>query len=213
MAAFLGRLKVIDHPLVAHKLTLLRRKETPPSLFRAVVEEVSMLLTYEVTRDLPRATKTIETPLAAMQAPYLDGRRVAFVPILRAGNAMLEGMLALLPTARVWHIGIYRDHNTLKAVEYYSKLPPSLADCDVIVVDPMLATAGSAAAAIDRLKACSPRSLRFVCLIAAPEGVQAFFDRHSDVPIFTAAVDERLDERGYILPGLGDAGDRIYGTS
>ena len=212
MTPRVDRLKIIDHPLVAHKLTLLRRKDTPPSLFRSVVEEVSMLLTYEITRDLPRETKTIETPLEPMEAPYFDGSRVAFVPILRAGNAMLEGMLALVPTARVWHIGIYRDHDTLKAVEYYCKLPPSLADTDAIVVDPMLATAASASAAIDRLKASRPRSVRLVCLIAAPEGVRALQDRHPDVPIFTAAIDRQLNEKGYIVPGLGDAGDRIYGT-
>ena len=213
MKPFPDGLRIIDHPLVAHKLSLLRRKETPPSLFRAVVEEISMLLTYEVTRDLPRETKAIETPLAIMRAPYFDGRRVAFVPILRAGNAMLEGMLALLPTARVWHIGIYRDHETLKAVEYYCKLPASLEDLDVIIVDPMLATAASASAAIERLKRCFPRSLRFVCLICAPEGVHALLGRHPDVPIFTAAVDERLNDQGYIVPGLGDAGDRMYGTT
>jgi uracil phosphoribosyltransferase len=208
-----ANVKVIDHPLVAHKLSLLRRKETPSSLFRSLVEEISMLLAYEVTRELRIETKRIDTPLATIDAPYLDGQKVAFVPILRAGNAMLEGMLALLPTARVWHIGIYRDHETLKAVEYYCKLPASLADVDVIVVDPMLATAASAAAAFDRLKKCRPRSLRFVCLISAPEGVQALLAAHPDVPIFTAAVDEKLNAQGYIVPGLGDAGDRIYGTS
>ena len=168
---------VVEHPLVAHKLTLLRRRDTPSSLFRTVVEEISMLLAYEVTRDLQTRLEPIDTPLAHMTARVLDGERVAFVPILRAGNGMLEGMLALLPTARVWHIGIFREHETLRAVEYYCKLPASLDGVDAIVIDPMLATAGSAAAAIDRLKSSRPRSVRFACLIAAPEGVRALSAR------------------------------------
>jgi uracil phosphoribosyltransferase len=203
---------VVDHPLVLHKLTHLRQKERSTSSFRSLLSEISMLLVYEATRHLPLVYKPIETPLAPMRAPVLEGKKVVLVNILRAGTGMLEGMLQIMPSARVGHIGLYRDPETLGAVEYYFKLPREMEDRDVIVVDPMLATGNSAVAAVDRIKTSAPRSIRFVCVVAAPEGIANFHEVHPDVPIFTAAVDERLDEHGYILPGLGDAGDRLFGT-
>jgi uracil phosphoribosyltransferase len=207
-----GHVQVIGHPLVQHKLTLLRRKETSTSEFRALVAEISMLLAYEVTRDLPTQPAAIETPLARMSAPVLDGKKIVLVAILRAGTGILDGMLRILPSARVGHIGIYRDHTTLAAVEYYAKVPKVMRDRDAIVVDPMLATGNSAVAAVDRLKRASPRSIKFVCLVACPEGLRHFHARHPDVPVYTAAVDSHLDDHGYIVPGLGDAGDRLFGT-
>ena len=203
---------VVEHPLVLHKLTHLRQKERSTSSFRSLLAEISMLLVYEATRHLPLVYESIETPLASMRAPVLDGKKVVLVNILRAGTGMLEGMLQIIPSARVGHIGLYRDPQTLGAVEYYFKLPREMEDRDVIVVDPMLATGNSAVAAVDRVKAASPRSIRFLCVIAAPEGIANFQESHPEVPIFTAAVDERLDERGFIVPGMGDAGDRLFGT-
>ena len=203
---------VIDHPLLQHKLTLLRQKERSTNSFRTLIAEISMLLAYEVTRELPLIYEEIETPLAKMRAPLLEGKKVVFVNILRAGGGMVDGMLRIVPSARVGHIGLYRDPATLGAVEYYVKLPGEMTDRDVIVVDPMLATGNSAIAAVDRVKTAEPRSLKFVCIIAAPEGLQNFHEAHPDVPVYTVAVDERLDEHGYILPGLGDAGDRLFGT-
>lgn len=203
---------VVSHPLVQHKLTLMRDRETSVSAFRALLREIGMLMAYEVCRDLPLTRRRIQTPLAPMDAPVLAGKKLVLAPILRAGLGLADGMLELLPSARVGHIGLYRDHRTLQAVEYYFKMPPGLDDRDVIVTDPMLATGHSAAAAAARLRRAGARSIRFVCLVAAPEGLAHFHARHPEVPVFTAAIDERLDEQGYILPGLGDAGDRIFGT-
>jgi len=203
---------VIDHPLVQHKLTLMRRKETPTNVFRQLLEEISMLMGYEVTRDMPLATERIETPMQEMDAPVLAGKKVVLVSILRAGDGILSGCLKLLPSARVGHIGLYRDPKTLVAVEYYFKIPEEIEDRDVIVVDPMLATGNSAIAAVERIAELEPKSLKFLCLLAAPEGIAEFQDAHPDVPIYTASVDEKLNEKGYILPGLGDAGDRLFGT-
>ena len=207
-----GSVVVIDHPLVSHKLTLLRRKETSTSTFRSLLAEISMLLAYEVTRDLPIVYEQIETPLTTMRAPTLEGKKVVLVSVLRAGNGLLDGMLRILPSARVGHIGIFRDHDTLRAVEYYFKVPGEIGDRDVIVVDPMLATGNSAVAAVERLKSTHPKSIKFVCLLCAPEGIARFHAAHPDVVVYTAAVDERLNEHGYIVPGLGDAGDRLFGT-
>ncbi|MCG8417821.1 MAG: uracil phosphoribosyltransferase [Proteobacteria bacterium] len=207
-----GQVHPIDHPLVQHKLTLMRRKDCSTSNFRRLLQEISMLLAYEVTRDMPTTLHPIETPLAAMQAPLLDGKKIVLISILRAGSGILDGMLRILPSARVGHIGLYRDPKTLVAVEYYFKVPDHMTDRDVIVADPMLATGNSAIAAIQRIKNTRPRSLKVVCLLAAPEGIKAFHEHHPEIPIYTAAVDERLNEKGYILPGLGDAGDRLYGT-
>jgi uracil phosphoribosyltransferase len=206
------RVTVIDHPLLQHKLSLLRQKERSTNSFRTLVAEISMLLAYEVTRDLPLHYEEIETPLAKMRAPLLEGKKIVLINILRAGSGMVEGMLRILPSARVGHIGLYRDPETLGAIEYYFKLPGEMADRDVILVDPMLATGNSAIAAVERVKTASPRSLKFVCILAAPEGIANFQESHPDVPVFTAAIDEKLDEHGYILPGLGDAGDRLFGT-
>jgi uracil phosphoribosyltransferase len=203
---------VIDHPLVQHKLTLLRQKERSTNSFRSLLAEISMLLAYEVTRDLPLVYEEIETPLARMRAPLLEGKKVVLVNILRAGTGMVEGMLQILPSARVGHIGLYRDPETLGAVEYYWKLPKEMQGRDVIVVDPMLATGNSAVAAVERVRAASPKSIRFVCVLAAPEGLSNFHEAHPDVPIFTTAIDDKLDDHGYIVPGLGDAGDRLFGT-
>ena len=203
---------VITHPLVQHKLTLMRRKDASTSTFRTLLNELSMLMAYEVTRDMPVQLVDIETPLEAMQAPMIDGKKLVFVSILRAGNGILEGMLSVVPGARVGHIGLYRDPQTLQAVEYYFKMPQDMQARDVLVVDPMLATGNSAAAAISRLKQLKPRSIKFVCLLTCPEGIAALQKAHPDVPIFTAAIDRQLNEHGYILPGLGDAGDRIFGT-
>ena len=203
---------VVSHPLVQHKLTLMRRKDASTNTFRTLLNELSMLMAYEVTRDMPVQLVEIETPLETMNAPVIDGKKLVFVSILRAGNGILEGMLSVVPGARVGHIGLYRDPQTLQAVEYYFKMPQGMQERDVVVVDPMLATGNSAAAAIDRIKQLGPRSIKFVCLLACPEGVAALQKAHPDVPIFTAAIDRQLNEHGYILPGLGDAGDRIFGT-
>jgi len=212
VATAIEQVNVVRHPLVQHKLTLLRDKDRSTQGFRRLMNEIGMLLCYEVTRDLPLSTITIETPLAAMQAPILAGKKLVFAPILRAGEGFLEGMLTLVPSARVAHIGLYRDPKTLAAVEYYFKAPPDVAERLVVVLDPMLATANSAVAAVDRLKECGCREIRLVCLLAAPEGIAHFHGVHPDVPIWTAAVDSHLDEKGYIVPGLGGAGDRMFGT-
>ena len=203
---------VIAHPLVAHKLSLMRDKRTPSAQFRTLLREISLLLGYEVLRDLPIEERPIETPIGPMQAPFLKGKKLVFVPILRAGTGLLDGLLDLVPSARVGHVGLYRDPTTLAAVEYYCKLPEDIADRLTIVVDPMLATGNSAIAAIDRLKRHGARSVRLLCLLAAPEGIAALEQIHPDVPVYTAAIDMRLNEHGYIVPGLGDAGDRMYGT-
>jgi uracil phosphoribosyltransferase len=203
---------VVDHPLVQHKLALMRRRETTTAEFRTLLREISLLLAYEVTRDLPLTEVEIETPLAKMKGPKLEGKKMVLISILRAGNGLLEGMLDLVPSARVGHIGLYRDPETLVAVEYYFKVPESLEERQVIVVDPMLATGNSAAAALSRIKAAGAQTIKYVCLLAAPEGVKAIREAHPDVPIFTAAIDEHLNDHGYIVPGLGDAGDRLYGT-
>ena len=203
---------VVDHPLVQHKLALMRRRETTTAEFRTLLREISLLLAYEVTRDLPLTEVEIHTPLATTRGPKLEGKKMVLISILRAGNGLLEGMLDLVPSARVGHIGLYRDPETLVAVEYYFKVPESLEERQVIVVDPMLATGNSAAAALSRIKAAGARSIKYVCLLAAPEGVRALGEAHPDVPIYTAAIDDHLNDHGYIVPGLGDAGDRLYGT-
>ncbi|WP_274423577.1 uracil phosphoribosyltransferase [Chelativorans sp. YIM 93263] len=203
---------VVDHPLVQHKLTIMRDKETSTASFRRLLREISLLLCYEVTRDLELTSRTIETPMTKMKAPTLEGKKLVFASVLRAGNGLLDGMLDLVPAARVAHVGLYRDHKTLEAVEYFFKAPSDLANRLVIVVDPMLATANSAIAAVEKLKARGATNLRFLCLLAAPEGIESFRNAHPDVPVFTASIDERLNEKGYIVPGLGDAGDRMYGT-
>ena len=203
---------VIDHPLVQHKLTLLRRKEASTKTFRELLREISALMAYEVLRDIPMQEIDIETPLEATTGRVIDGKKLVFVSILRAGDGILEGMLDVGPAARVGHIGLYRDPATLVAVEYYCKLPGDLDERDVVVVDPMLATGHSAVAAVDRIKESHPRSIRFVCLLTCPEGISALQQAHPDVQLFTAAIDRKLDEHGYIVPGLGDAGDRIFGT-
>jgi uracil phosphoribosyltransferase len=207
-----GTVVVIAHPLVQHKLTLLRKAETSAAVFRALLREISMLLAYEVTRDMPLTYVRIKTPLAPMQAPVLAGKKLVVVSIMRAGNGILDGMLELIPSARVGHIGLYRDPKTHVAVEYYFKVPEDIAERDALVVDPMLATGNSAVAALHRLKDTGAKTLKFVCLLAAPEGIAHVHEQHPDVPIYTAAVDERLDAHDYILPGLGDAGDRLFGT-
>lgn len=203
---------VINHPLVQHKLTLMRRKDTSTGGFRRLLREISTLLCYEVTRDLELTMQTIETPLVEMQAPVLEGKKLVFASILRAGNGLLEGMLELVPSARVAHIGVYRDHETLMPVEYYFKAPDDVAERLIIVVDPMLATGNSSMAAIDKLKERGAKNIRFLCLLAAPEGIANFHKSHPEVPIYTASIDSHLNEKGYIVPGLGDAGDRMYGT-
>ncbi len=203
---------VVDHPLVQHKLTLMRRKETPTAEFRQLARETSLLLAYEVTRDLPMTEKDIETPITAMRAPALAGKKLCLISILRAGNGILEGMLDLMPSARVGHVGLYRDPETLRPVQYYFKVPGGLDERVVIVVDPMLATGNSAAAAVRLIKDAGATTIKFVCLLSAPEGIATFSAAHPDVPIITAAIDECLNDHGYIVPGLGDAGDRIYGT-
>jgi uracil phosphoribosyltransferase len=204
--------RVVDHPLVQHKLTLMREKERSTNSFRNLLSEISMLLAYEVTRDLPLVYGEIETPLAKMQAPLLEGKKIVLLSILRAGAGMVDGMLRILPSARVGHIGLYRDPKTFGAVEYYFKMPSEVSDRDVIVVNPVLATGNTAIAAVDRVKTASPKSVKFVCILAATDGVSNFQEAHPDVPIITAAIDERLDEKGYIVPGFGDAGDRMFGT-
>ncbi|WP_372662819.1 uracil phosphoribosyltransferase [Hydrogenophaga sp.] len=203
---------VIDHPLVQHKLTLMRRKDTSTKSFRELVHELSALLAYEITRDMPMQEIEIETPLETMTSRVIDGKKLVLASILRAGNGFLDGMLQVVPGARVGHIGLYRDPTTLKAVEYYFKMPQDMQERDVIVLDPMLATGNSAVMAVDRLKQTGPKSIRFVCLVSCPEGIKNFHNHHPDVPIYTPAVDRGLNEHGYIVPGLGDAGDRIFGT-
>ena len=203
---------LIDHPLVQHKLTLMRQQDLSTNSFRRLLKELSMLMTYEVTRDMPTQPVEIQTPLETMTGQMIDGKKLVFVAILRAGLGLLDGMLDVVPGARVGHIGLYRDPKTLTAVEYYFKMPADMAERDVIVVDPMLATGNSAIAAVERIKEAGPRSIKFVCLLACPEGIAALRGAHPDVPIYTAAIDRQLDAHGYILPGLGDAGDRIFGT-
>ena len=203
---------VIAHPLVQHKLTLMRRKDTSTKSFRELVHELSALLAYELTRDMPMQEIDIETPLEPMKSRVIDGKKIVLASILRAGNGFLDGMLQVIPGARVGHIGLYRDPATLKAVEYYFKMPQDMHERDVIVLDPMLATGNSAVAAVERLKETRPRSIRFVSLLAAPEGLKHFHEAHPDVPVYTPAIDRGLNEHGYIVPGLGDAGDRIFGT-
>jgi uracil phosphoribosyltransferase len=203
---------VVDHPLVQHKLTLMRDKSRSTKGFRQLLNEIGMLLLYEVTRDLPLEETEIETPITRMKAPQLAGKKLVLAPILRAGVGFLDGMLELVPSARVAHIGLYRDPDSLSAVEYYFKAPSDIADRLTIVLDPMLATANSAVAAVDRLKERGAKDLRMVCLLAAPEGIRHFHGVHPEVPIWTAAIDERLNDHGYIIPGLGDAGDRMFGT-
>ncbi len=208
----LARVNVVSHPLVQHKLTLMREKGRSTSSFRRLTHELAMLMAYELTRDMPTQLIEIETPLATMKSPVIDGKKIVFVPILRAGLGLLDGMLEVVPSARVGHVGLYRDPQTLEAVEYYCKLPQDLADRDVIVLDPMLATGHSAIAAVQRVSEAGARSIRVACLLAAPEGIAAFHARHPDVPIFTASIDQALNDHGYIVPGLGDAGDRLFGT-
>ena len=203
---------LIDHPLVQHKLTLMRQKSVSTSSFRRLLNELAALMTYEVTRDMPTHEVEIETPLERMKGREIDGKKLVFASILRAGTGILDGMLDVVPGARVGHIGLYRDPQTLQAVEYYFKMPQDVQERDVIVVDPMLATGNSAIAAIDRIRELKPRSIKFVCLLTCPEGIAALSAAHPDVPIYTAAVDRQLNDHGYILPGLGDAGDRIFGT-
>jgi uracil phosphoribosyltransferase len=203
---------VVDHPLVQHKLTIMRKKETSTASFRRLLREISLLLCYEVTRDLEMTTVEIETPLMTMQAPTLEGKKLVFASVLRAGNGLLDGMLDLVPAARVAHIGLYRDPDTLQAVEYFFKAPSDLGDRLVIVVDPMLATANSAIAAVEKLQSRGATNIRYVCLLAAPEGIERFTSAHPEVPVFTASIDSHLNDHGYIVPGLGDAGDRMYGT-
>ena len=206
------RLNIVTHPLIQHKLTEMRRKDTPTNHFRQLLREISLLLAYEVTRELPLANVKIETPLMETEAPSLDGKKLALVSILRAGNGLLDGVLDLIPSARVGFVGLYRDEKTLKPIQYYYKVPGSLSERLVIVVDPMLATGNSASAAIDLLKKTGAKHIKFLCLLAAPEGVQTLQKNHADVEITTAALDVKLNDIGYILPGLGDAGDRMYGT-
>ena len=208
----LENLTVVSHPLVQHKLTLMREKDTSTASFRQLLREISLLLAYEVTRELPMTTKRIETPLEPMVAPVIEGRKLALVSILRAGNGLLDGILELIPAARVGFIGLYRDPVTLQPVQYYCKLPDHLEDRVCIVVDPMLATGNSSAAAVTLLKQSGARNIRFLCLLAAPEGIKHMQEVHPDVPIVTAAVDRHLNDHGYIVPGLGDAGDRMFGT-
>ncbi len=203
---------LIDHPLVQHKLTLMRRKDASTTTFRTLLNELSMLMAYEVTRDMPMQDVEIETPLELTTSKMIDGKKLVFVSILRAGNGILEGMLNVVPGARVGHVGLYRDPKTLTAVEYYFKMPHDMQERDVVVVDPMLATGNSAIAAVDRVKELNPKSIKFVCLLTCPEGIAALQKAHPDVPIYTAAIDRQLNDHGYILPGLGDAGDRIFGT-
>jgi uracil phosphoribosyltransferase len=203
---------VVAHPLVQHKLTLMRSKDTSTSKFRTLLREISTLLAYEVCRDFPTTMIEVETPIGKTMAPVLDGKKLVLISILRAGNGLLDGMLDLIPSARVGHIGLYRDHKTLEPVEYYFKVPDSMAERDAIIVDPMLATGNSAAAAVERIKKTGPRSIKFVCLLTVPEGLRVFHAAHPDVPVYTAAIDERLNDKSYIVPGLGDAGDRMFGT-
>ena len=203
---------LIDHPLVQHKLTLMRRKDASTTTFRTLLNELSMLMAYEVTRDMPMTDVEVETPLEITTGKVIDGKKLVFVSILRAGNGILEGMLNVVPGARVGHVGLYRDPKTLTAIEYYFKMPHGMPERDVVVVDPMLATGNSAIAAVERIKELNPKSIKFVCLLTCPEGIAAMQKVHPDVPIYTASIDRQLNDHGYILPGLGDAGDRIFGT-
>lgn len=202
----------LKHPLIQHKLTLMRRKDTSTNGFRRLLHEIGMLMAYEVLREMPVQEISIETPLETMLAPAIDGKKIVLLAIMRAGQGFLDGMLDVVPSARVGHVGLFRDPATLNAVEYYFKVPQGMAERDVIVLDPMLATGNSAVAAVDRVRATGPRSIRFVCLLAAPEGLANFHRHHPDIPVYTAAIDRELNEHGYIVPGLGDAGDRIFGT-
>ena len=208
----LSQVHLVSHPLVQHKLTLMRKKEASTNSFRRLLNELSMLMAYEVTRDMPMQDVEIETPLETMTAKMIDGKKLVFVSILRAGNGILDGVLTVVPGARVGHIGLYRDPETLQPVEYYFKMPKDMEERDIVVVDPMLATGNSAAAAVTRLKQLKPKSIKFLCLLTCPEGIAGLHKVHPDVPIYTAAIDRQLNEHGYILPGLGDAGDRIFGT-
>ena len=208
----IDKVHIIRHPLVQHKLSIMRCKDTSTNKFRTLLTEISTLLAYEVTYDFPTVNREIVTPLAVTQAPFMEGKKMVIVSILRAGNGLLDGMLKLIPSARVGHIGLYRDHQTLQPVEYYCKLPTDMNQRHVIVVDPMLATANSACFAIDKIKKTGAKSIRFACILAAPEGIANLQKQHPDVAIYTAAIDEKLDQNGYIVPGLGDAGDRIFGT-
>ena len=208
----MSNVHLVNHPLVQHKLTLMRRKDASTNSFRRLLNEISMLMAYEVTRDMPMQDIEVETPLETMQAKVIDGKKLVLVSILRAGTGILDGMLTVVPGARVGHIGLYRDPKTLTAVEYYFKMPGGLSERDAVVLDPMLATGNSAVAAVERLKETGPKSIRFVCLLAAPEGLKNFHANHPDVPVYTAAIDRQLNEHGYIVPGLGDAGDRLFGT-
>nr|WP_315426282.1 uracil phosphoribosyltransferase [uncultured Albidiferax sp.] len=208
----MSNVHLISHPLVQHKLTLMRRKDASTNTFRRLLNELSSLMAYEVTRDMPMQDIEIETPLEKMTAKVIDGKKLVFVSILRAGNGILEGMLSVVPGARVGHVGLYRDPKTLTAVEYYFKMPSEMHERDIVIVDPMLATGNSAIAAVERLKELNPKSIKFVCLLTCPEGVAALQAAHPDVDIYTAAIDRELSDHGYILPGLGDAGDRIFGT-
>ncbi|MDO8756049.1 MAG: uracil phosphoribosyltransferase [Polaromonas sp.] len=208
----MSKVHLIDHPLVQHKLTLMRRKDASTNTFRTLLNELSSLMAYEVTRDMPVQDVEIETPLETTTGSMIDGKKLVFVSILRAGNGILEGMLNVVPGARVGHVGLYRDPKTLEPVEYYFKMPQEMEERDIVVVDPMLATGNSAIAAVTRLKKLKPKSIKFVCLLTCPEGIAALQKAHPDVDIYTAAIDRQLDEHGYILPGLGDAGDRIFGT-
>jgi uracil phosphoribosyltransferase len=208
----MANVTVIDHPMIQHKLTIMRHKDTSIAGFRRLLREIAHLMCYEVTRDLELEMIPIETPMTTMNAPAIKGKKLVFASILRAGNGLLEGMLDLVPSARVSHIGVYRDHETLQPVEYYFKAPEDISERLIIVVDPMLATGNSSIAAIDKLKERGAHNIRFLCLLAAPEGIANFRKAHPDVPVFTAAIDSHLNEKGYIVPGLGDAGDRMYGT-
>lgn len=208
-----SNLTVIDHPLIQHKLSLMRRSQTSTAKFRSLMTEVSMLLAYEVTRDLPLRYETIQTPMAEMEAPMIAAeKKLVVVSIMRAGQGILDGILQLIPSARVGHVGLYRDPNSLIPIEYYFKVPHDIEERDMLVVDPMMATGNSAVAAVHRLKQTNPKSIKFLCILAAPEGITHFQEQHPDVPIYTASVDQGLDEHGYIIPGLGDAGDRLFGT-
>ena len=207
-----SQVHLLDHPLVQHKLTLMRKKDASTNSFRRLLNELSMLMAYEVTRDMATQDVEIETPLEKMTAKMIDGKKLVLVSILRAGTGILDGMLSVVPGARVGHIGFYREPKTLKAVEYYFKMPKEMDERDVIIVDPMLATGNSAVAAIERIKTLKPKSIKFVCLLTCPEGIATMKAAHPDVPIYTAAIDRQLNDHGYILPGLGDAGDRIFGT-
>jgi uracil phosphoribosyltransferase len=208
----LRQVHLIDHPLAQHKLTIMRKVETSTNSFRRLMSELSMLIGYEITRDLPMSEVEINTPLEKTMSKVIDGKKVVFISILRAGSGILDGMLEIMPSARVGHIGLYRDPKTLIAVEYYFKVPSEIAERDVIIVDPMLATGNSASAAVERIKELGPKSIKFACVVTCPEGIKSFHDEHPDVPIYTVAIDRGLDEHGYIRPGLGDAGDRVFGT-